>query len=402
MGYIYMLTDTRNGKKYIGQHDGSKKSYWSGGLIPNRIADKYGKDIFVRVILEDEIPKNLLSDREKFYIKKYNTITEGYNLTEGGDGGDTISNNPNKEDIVQKIKESSKNRIFSNEHRKKLKDNHMSKNPLNRQKLSEALKGKTKTEEHKLKISESTKNYNKLIGRWSGDDNPLKNEKIKEKISKLNKERGIKRRKENLENFIQDFNNGLINEYNISKYKYKIWYWKKDLGSEIVDKLIPQEVMESFDKLSNQIKEKNIKLRIEDSIGFKHKEESKKKISESHRKEFLNYCENIFNTILKKKQEYLIDTFNKEEYFKIRKKIKSSKFINEIPKELKDKILNIKNKKVKKELQSNKFYGNKNKNICIDGILFKSVSEASQKLNINRSTIRHRLKSSKYLTYIYN
>jgi hypothetical protein len=122
-----MLIDTRNGKKYVGQHDGSKKSYWSGGLIPNRIADTHGKDIFERVILEDMIPKEELNDKEKLYIKKYNTIEEGYNLTEGGDGGDTLSNHPNKQNIIQKISETSKGRVFSEEHLIKLKKNHMSK-----------------------------------------------------------------------------------------------------------------------------------------------------------------------------------------------------------------------------------------------------------------------------------
>ena len=30
-----------------------------------------------------------LDEREKFWIEKFNTLNEGYNLTTGGDGGDT-------------------------------------------------------------------------------------------------------------------------------------------------------------------------------------------------------------------------------------------------------------------------------------------------------------------------
>ena len=177
MGYIYMLTDTRNGKKYIGQHNGSRKSYWSGGLIPNRIADIHGKDIFERVILEDNVINEDLDEREKYYIKTYNTLKDGYNLTEGGDGGNTITNHPNKEDIVTRISETLKGRVFTDEHKEKLKLNHMSKDPENRKKLSEALRGYNKTDEHKNKISKTISKLNKKLGRWSGDDNPTKKPK---------------------------------------------------------------------------------------------------------------------------------------------------------------------------------------------------------------------------------
>lgn len=45
-GQIYLLIDKRNGKKYVGKHNGNKKSYFTGGLIPNRIIKKFGEDIF--------------------------------------------------------------------------------------------------------------------------------------------------------------------------------------------------------------------------------------------------------------------------------------------------------------------------------------------------------------------
>ena len=70
MGYIYMLIDKRNGKKYVGKHNGFKKDYWSSGLVPNRIAKKYGKDIFERVILENNISDDKLNEREIFILMK--------------------------------------------------------------------------------------------------------------------------------------------------------------------------------------------------------------------------------------------------------------------------------------------------------------------------------------------
>ena len=41
-----------------------------------------------REIVEENIPEHQLNDREKYWIKTYDTMTpHGYNLTDGGDGG---------------------------------------------------------------------------------------------------------------------------------------------------------------------------------------------------------------------------------------------------------------------------------------------------------------------------
>ena len=409
MGYIYMLTDTRNGKKYIGQHNGSIKSYWSGGVIPNRIAKIHGKEIFDRVILERDIDKENLSEREKFYIKKYNTFGEGYNLTEGGDGGDTISNHPNKEDISYRISETLKGRIFTEEHREKLRENHMSKNPKNRKKLSESLKGYIKSEEHRANIAKKISELNKKIGRWSGDDNPLKNKKIRDRISNKNRERAFTRRLENISRFIEDFKNSKINENNIHKYNQKIWHWIRDLGEDEFHKLIPKDVLNGFNKLKQDIVTKNIKKRSLNLKGFKHSDESKLKISESRikytnkfRKSYLEYCEKIYHMMCNKNLEYLVDGFSKDEYPKIRKKIMSSKFINNLPKHIRTKLLKIKpHKKVIKNTDPDKFYGNKKKKIIINDIIYESVSDASKELNIDRGTIRYRLNNNKHNQYSY-
>ena len=71
-GYIYLLVDNRNGKKYIGKHVGTDKNYFTGGIIPNKIAQKHGKDVFSKIILENNITDNEeLSLKEIFYIEKY-------------------------------------------------------------------------------------------------------------------------------------------------------------------------------------------------------------------------------------------------------------------------------------------------------------------------------------------
>jgi len=101
-GYIYILTDTRNGKQYIGKHNGLKEDYWCSGLVPNRIANKHGREIFTRDILEDGIKsEELLNEREVFYIEKHNTFKNGYNATCGGEGGNSWAKLKKEEELAK-------------------------------------------------------------------------------------------------------------------------------------------------------------------------------------------------------------------------------------------------------------------------------------------------------------
>jgi len=145
MGYIYLLVDTRNGKKYVGKHNGEKPEYWASGLLVNKIAKKYGKNIFDRTIIEDNISNELLNEKEKFYIKEHNSFVEGYNLSLGGDGGGHWILTKSKEEIerIAKIKsEKLKNRVFSDETINKMK---------------ESGKKKIITQQHKDNISKGVK-----------------------------------------------------------------------------------------------------------------------------------------------------------------------------------------------------------------------------------------------------
>ena len=48
-----------------------------------------------------------LNKLEKYWIAK---LKPPYNISSGGEGGDTITLNPNKEKILQKIRKAAKNR----------------------------------------------------------------------------------------------------------------------------------------------------------------------------------------------------------------------------------------------------------------------------------------------------
>lgn len=174
---IYKITNKLNGKVYIGKDESSRQNYYGSGKNIKAAIKKYGIENFHKEILEDDIfDRAFLQEREKYWIQEYNSIDPeiGYNISKGGDGGDTISMNPNKEDIVKRISDSLKGRIFSEEHKNNLKLNHNSKNPEVGKKISEKLKGSRKTEEHKKKLAIATSEYNKKIGRWTNDDNPMK------------------------------------------------------------------------------------------------------------------------------------------------------------------------------------------------------------------------------------
>lgn len=87
---IYEIKNKVNGKVYIGQHSLNELgSYWGSGKLIKRAIEKYGIENFERIILEKCSNQNELNEREKYWIKEKDSINSGYNLTEGGTGGDT-------------------------------------------------------------------------------------------------------------------------------------------------------------------------------------------------------------------------------------------------------------------------------------------------------------------------
>jgi group I intron endonuclease len=86
---IYEIKNKINGKVYIGQHSSNDLgSYWGSGKLIKRSIEKYGIENFEKIILEKCSNKNELNEREKYWIKEKDSINGGYNLTDGGTGGD--------------------------------------------------------------------------------------------------------------------------------------------------------------------------------------------------------------------------------------------------------------------------------------------------------------------------
>lgn len=101
IGYIYLITNLINGKKYVGQTSMTIKQRWRKHCScaknePNVIGvdaaiRKYGEENFSCEIIK-ECPLEELDKWEIYYIKEYDTYQgdnadKGYNLTLGGKGG---------------------------------------------------------------------------------------------------------------------------------------------------------------------------------------------------------------------------------------------------------------------------------------------------------------------------
>lgn len=115
MGFIYKITNTVNNKIYIGQttktiEERFQKHIQKAKQHVNRYLydamNHYGYDKF-KIEPIEECDNNLLNEREIYWIKYYNSNNKilGYNMTTGGEGGDTWTNNPHKEETSQKIRD---------------------------------------------------------------------------------------------------------------------------------------------------------------------------------------------------------------------------------------------------------------------------------------------------------
>ena len=96
-GFIYKITNTINGKSYIGQtiqnvkerfyqHCATKCSKAVSNMAIHRAIKKYGKSNFTVEVIE-EIDSTNLNDRERYWIKYYNSYNNEYNSTKGGQDG---------------------------------------------------------------------------------------------------------------------------------------------------------------------------------------------------------------------------------------------------------------------------------------------------------------------------
>lgn len=224
---IYKITNQLNSKIYIGQDKHNNPNYLGSGKILHLAIKKYGTENFIKEIIEECKSKEHLNERERYWINFYKSTDRniGYNIALGGDGGDTISNHPDKDLIRQKHSEwmqennSTRGRKKSEDEIERWKLSYIGKyrgvnNPnfgskrteSSKDKMSEARKqwwnnlSDTEREDFSKKISEAnigkpgntwTDEQRKAHSEWMKQNNPMKGKthtnEAKQRISEANK-----------------------------------------------------------------------------------------------------------------------------------------------------------------------------------------------------------------------
>lgn len=180
MNDVYLVTNIVNDKKYVGitcrgymvrfkEHidealDGST-------VIFHNAIRKYGPENFKVELLETDVSDKDIEDKERYYIKKYNTFYisgSGYNMTEGGGG---MTGYKHTTLAKKKIHNSLLGHIFPKSRNEKIK---------------QAMLGREYKPEWKRALSESRK------GRFTGTDNPFYGKHHSDVTKKLISDRNSK------------------------------------------------------------------------------------------------------------------------------------------------------------------------------------------------------------------
>ena len=187
--YIVYVHIAPNGKKYVGITSQAIQKRWRNGKgyleyskekrqfnqhFVNAIK-KYGWNNFEHIILEDNLDELEAREKEKQYIKLYDSFKNGYNATTGGEG---CWNHKVSEEAKEKISKANKGNIpwnkgisLSEEAKKHLSEMNKGKpsyvrTPEHKLKMSKIQKGKHNiSEETRKRLSESHKGQ---PGYWTG------------------------------------------------------------------------------------------------------------------------------------------------------------------------------------------------------------------------------------------
>ena len=167
-GIIYKFTNNINGHSYIGQTINPKSRYWDHVCrvkkntgLDTAIA-KYGAENFSYDVLYETplLPcsqvKELLNEKEIYYINKYDTYNNGYNQTLGGKGTVGMPCSEKSKEF-RKWYNAHRNELLSDETREKLRINAI----LNKDKIH-SIEARKKISDKNIFIQKSEESIQKM------------------------------------------------------------------------------------------------------------------------------------------------------------------------------------------------------------------------------------------------
>lgn len=189
--YIYIIHNSINDKKYIGQtitdinsrfiRHTNPSSVWCKKL--HNAINKHGKDKFYVELLSTIFSENEANDLEIFYIQKYNSVNNGYNILSGGNIGDNFRGRHLSEDHKMKI---SKSQSGDKAHFWGKKHSIETKNKISQSQIGSKHHnfGKITPQEVKDKLSISNSGENSAVSKLTWDIvYQIRNEYLHEKIT---------------------------------------------------------------------------------------------------------------------------------------------------------------------------------------------------------------------------
>ena len=163
VGLIYVATHKQSGRQYVGQtilkleqrkychiYAAKKKA----SIDFHKALLELGADSFEWSVLEAEVPRKQLTEKEESWIQKLNTINTGFNRDRRGNRqawpkerikrrSDTVKGSIRSPEARKNMSEAAKKRGMSEEHKKRMTEGRRNSSYV-------------ATEEHKRKLSEST------------------------------------------------------------------------------------------------------------------------------------------------------------------------------------------------------------------------------------------------------
>ena len=149
MALVYKIVNSINGKLYVGKTSKTLAQRFRAHL--SKVRNKVNRHLYdamnhhgvehFSIHLIEEVPDDLVDEREAFWIATLGTRSpNGYNMTEGGDGGDTLKH----------WSEEDKQRLWKQQAQKRMGFRHSA---ASKRLMGDAQRGRVRTDEQRQHLS---------------------------------------------------------------------------------------------------------------------------------------------------------------------------------------------------------------------------------------------------------